>query len=331
MAKRVTRRPSSKKSKKNKKGRHPGRFIFLFILLGLLLLAEVVSFVVGKAGAAKEYTVQSVLEFNGDSQPCGPFSAWDVLAMTNGIVVSDQGHKRLLVFNRQGQFLQEIGQKQAGAPDITELSCLTSDNSGNIYVMDTWAGMIRGFDPKGKAILQVDLTNKGFYGPRGLVWDGANFAVADTGSHRLVRVAPSGAVLAAWGKRGSAKGEFDNPTEVAVDGQGNYYTVDQDNHRIQCTDPKGHFLREIGVGAAPTAEAIDARQKLLYVSSSDGHFVKVFTLDGNLVGNMTEVGTKGSPLTDVCALSVLDNGDIVTFRLGKVIVYHPVPNVPPSN
>lgn len=325
MAKRVARKS---KRTKGKRGRNSARFVFLLVLIGVLLLAELVSFIVGKVGTAKVFTVQSVLDFNGDNQPCGSFSPWDVLAVPNGIVVSDQGHKRLLTFDRQGKFTLEIGQKQAGKPDITELSCLTSDNSGNIYVMDTWSGMIRGFAPTGKAILQVDLTNKGFYGPRGLAWDGSNFLVADTGSHRVVKVTPSGSIVWATGKRGSGKGEFDNPTEVAVDGEGNSYTVDQDNHRIQCLDPKGHFLRAIGLGATPSAEAIDPRQKLLYVSSVDGHFVKVFNLDGKFLGAMTEAGKKDGWVTDVRALSVMDNGNIVAYQSGKIVVYQPVPADP---
>ncbi|HJT24728.1 MAG TPA: NHL repeat-containing protein [bacterium] len=330
MAKQVKRKSSSKKAK-GKRGRNTARFVFLLVLIGLLLLAELVSFLVGKVGAAKEFPVQAVLDFNGDNQPCGSFGPWDVLAVPNGIVVSDQGHKRLLVFDTQGRFVREIGQKQAGKPDLTELSCLASDNSGNIYVMDTWSGLIRGFNPEGKAILQVDLTNKGFYGPRGVAWDGSNFLVADTGSHRVVKVSPSGSVVWAKGKRGSGKGEFDNPTEVAVDDAGDSYTVDQDNHRIQCLDPKGNFLRAIGVGAPPSAEAIDQKHKLLFVSSLEGHFVKVFNLDGKLLGSMTEAGKKDGWVTDVRALSVMDNGNIVVYQSGKIVVYQPAPAAPSAN
>ena len=328
MAKRVAR-----KSKKNKgkRGRNTGRFVFLLGLVSLILLAYLVSFIVGQINTTKVFTVQSILDFNGDNQPCGPFSPWDILAVPNGIVVSDQGHKRLLVFDRTGKFTLEIGQKQAGKPDITELSCLTADSSGNIYVMDTWSGLIRGFDPAGKAILQVDLTNKGFYGPRGLAWDDSNFIVGDTGSHRVVKVSPSGSIVWAAGKRGSGKVEFDNPTEVAVDSEGNSYTVDQDNHRIQCLDSKGHFVRAIGLGASPSAEAIDPKQKLLYVSSIEGHFVKVFNLDGKLLGNMIEAGKKDGWVSDVRALSVMDNGNIAVYQSGKIVVYQPVPNAPSAS
>lgn len=199
MATRVKRKSSSK-SRKGKSSRRSGKFIIVvLILLGLLCVAELVSFIISKAGSSKQFYVQNIMEFSGDNQSCGSFGAWDVLAMPGQFVISDQGHKRLLIFDSQGKFIQEIGQDQAGQPPLNEISCLTSDASGNFYVMDTWNALIRGFDSKGKAILKVDLNDKGFYGPRGVAWDGANFIIADTGSHRVVKVAPSGAVIASWG------------------------------------------------------------------------------------------------------------------------------------
>jgi DNA-binding beta-propeller fold protein YncE len=327
MRKKTSKKPLSGKSsaKKGKKRARSGkRIAVIFTLIGFLVLAELISFAVNQAGASKEFPVQKTLEFSGDTQPCGAFKAWDVLALPNEIVVSDQDHKRLLIFDQQGKFMSEIGQKQAGPPDITEVSGLTSDPSGNIYVMDTWSTRIRGFNPKGDSILNLNFSDKGFYGPRGAAWDNNSFVIADTGSHRVAKVSLDGNIVAAWGSHGSGKGMFNNPIEVALDGQGNYDVVDQGNNRIQSLDSQGHFVREIGVGAAPSSEAIDLQRKLLFVASNDGHFVKVYTLKGKFVGNMIEPGKKDSPLPDFRALSVMDNGDLVASNETKVFIYHPV-------
>lgn len=326
-----TKRKSSKKEGGRNKPRRSGKLIALiFVVLGFLLLAEFANYLVGKMNAAKQVFVQDVLDFSGSGQACGPFRIWDVLALPNSnIAVSDQGNKRLLIFDSRGQFLSQIGQKQAGPPDITEFSCLTFDASGNLYVMDTWNGLIRGFDPAGKAMLKVDLTNKGFYGPRGLSWDGANFAVADTGSHRIVLVSPSGAVLSTWGGRGSGSGNFQNPYQVVADGQGRYDVVDKDNNRIQILDGKGHFLKQIPLGSSPQAEAWDSGRHLLYVSSLDGRFVRAYDPDGKLVGNLVQGDPKNpQPVTGINALSVLPNGDIVAGMTDKISIYHTLPTPP---
>lgn len=328
MAKRAKRKSSAKSGRK--KGRSGKLIAVTLAFLAFLFLAEAVSYFSGKANSSKQVFVQSVLDFSGATLPCGPFKAWDVLTLPDGrIVVSDQGNKRLLFFDSKGQFLQEIGVKQAGSPDLSEVSCLTSDSSGNIYVMDTWNGLIRGFDPKGKAMVKVDLAGKGFYGPRGLAWDGSNFVIADTGSHRIVKVTPAGSVLGAWGQHGTGKNNFQNPYQVVFDGQGHYEVVDRDNNRIQVLDTEGHFLRQIDLGAPPQAEAVDTAHQSLYVSSLDGRFVRSYTLEGKLLGNLVQGDPKNpQPLTGVNALSVLPDGDIVASLTDRISVFHPLPAAP---
>jgi hypothetical protein len=119
---------------------------------------------------------------------------------------------------------------------------------------------------------------------------------------------------------------FNNPYEVATDGRSNYYVVDRDNNRIQVLDSQGRYVREIRIGSAPTAEAIDLQKKWLYVSSLDGRFVKVYTLEGKFIGNLTEAGLKGQGVPDINALTILGDGDIAAIRGGnRVLIFHPLP------
>ncbi len=296
------------------------------MILGLFISADLISVLYNKSNEAKIITVQKIQEFTGDSQASGAFKGWDILALPNAIALTDQGQSRILLFDRQGKFLSKIDQDQSGPPPFKEPSCLTADSNGNLYVMDTWNTMIRGFNTKGDSILKLDLSAKSFYGPRGLAWDNNAFVIADTGSHRVAKVSPDGTVSGAWGSRGSGKVMFNNPYEVATDGHSNYYVVDRDNNRIEVLDSQGRFVREIRIGAPPTAEAIDPERKLLYVSSMDGQFVKVFDLDGKFIGSVSELGQKGQPLTGINALSVFPDGDILALRDGsRVQIYHTVP------
>lgn len=326
----MTQRKTLPKRAKNKVTRRSGRLIIgILVILGILFLAELTSYLIGKAGTLKVLFVQKTLEFSGSDQPCGAFKAWDVLAAPdNRIVLTDQGNRRILIFDAAGKFLSEIGQKQAGDPVLNEISCLTIDSGENFYVIEPWNGLIRGFDPKGHLVVKLDLHSEGFYGPRGLAWDNGSFIVADTGSHRLVKLSGDGAVQAAWGKEGSGKDSFNNPCQV-VSGQGRYYVVDRDNNRIQVLDTGGHFLKAISVGSNPQAEALDMSRQLLYVSSIEGKFVRAYNLDGKLMGNLVTGDPKNpNNINSVNALSVMPDGDIVAVSMDKVSVFHTLPVQP---
>ncbi len=322
-SKKASRRKKTSASRKNPNSKK--MVLFILALVGVILLIEAVSFFEGQVNASKDLPVQSVMEIGGDSLPSGPFKAWDVLVTPdNRIALSDQTQNRILILDSQGKFLTQFGQKQAGDPPFKEVSCLAADASGDVYVIDPWTGTIRGFDPKGRLMAKISLDGKGFYGPRGIAWDKGSFLIADTGSHRLVKLSSSGNVDAAWGQRGSGKGNFDNPTQVAVDAQNNYYVVDQQNNRIQVLDSEGHFVREISLGAQPSAEAVDAKKKWIYVSSTDGKFVRAYTLEGKLMGNLVD-GDKKQPVQNVNSLSVLGDGDLLAAKLDRLVVYHFLP------
>jgi len=320
------KRSPSAKQKSLKKGRSSkGKKIFAVIaVLGLILGAEVFSYLKNQLNQPRDFPVQTVLQFAGVNQPCGAFHPWDLVAGADWISISDQGNKRVLIFDRQGKFLREITEKQAGKPEFKEISRMTSDPSGNIYVIDTWNGLIRGFDRMGRSVVSVDLNNKGFYGPRGVAWDNGNFAVADTGSHRLVRVSGNGSVLNAWGQRGSGKAQFDNPSAVVVDAQENFYVVDSDNNRVECLDPKGGYLREYKIQEVPYSVALDEKQGLVYVSSLNGKFIKVFKRDGHYIGDLKDVSHKDQGIENIVAMRVLENGDVIAARHDDVLIFHPV-------
>jgi len=48
----------------------------------------------------------------------------------------------------------------------------------------------------------------------------------------------------AWGKKGTAPGEFDLPHSIAMDSKGRLYVADRSNGRVQIFDGEGTFLAE---------------------------------------------------------------------------------------
>ena len=52
--------------------------------------------------------------------------------------------------------------------------------------------------------------------------------------------------LTSWGSYGSANGQFDSPSDIAVDSSGNVYVVDMSINRVQKFNSDGNFITSWG-------------------------------------------------------------------------------------
>ena len=136
--------------------------------------------------------------------------------------------------------------------------------------------------------------------PGGLVTDEAgNTYVADTLNHRIRMVTPAGLVTTVAGS-GSAgfndatgtAAQFNGPSGVVLDGDGNLFVADSGNHRIRKITPGGVVTTYAGLGVpgftegvaggarfhSPVALAIDAAGAL-YVADRDNGRIRMITPD----------------------------------------------------
>jgi DNA-binding beta-propeller fold protein YncE len=91
------------------------------------------------------------------------------------------------------------------------------------------------------------------------------------------------------GGKGAGKGEFDSPTGIVVDGNGNVLVADTNNGRIEKFSPTGTFLSIIGTKGsgqgqlgAPNGVAVD-RTGNIYVADASNHRVQKLSADGKLI------------------------------------------------
>ena len=91
------------------------------------------------------------------------------------------------------------------------------------------------------------------------------------------------------GGRGSDKGQFDAPTGIAVDANGNILVADTNNGRIEKFSPAGGFLSTMGIKGigygqlgAPNGIAIDKLGNI-YVADASKHVVEKLASDGTVV------------------------------------------------
>jgi DNA-binding beta-propeller fold protein YncE len=114
------------------------------------------------------------------------------------------------------------------------------------------------------------------------------YKVPDTPPPRLSSL-PEGVSNVFEGGGGTGKGEFDSPTGIAVDGNGNILVADTGNGRIKKFSPTGTFLSVIGIKGygygelgAPNGITMD-RAGNIYVADAGNHRVQKLAPDGTFI------------------------------------------------
>jgi DNA-binding beta-propeller fold protein YncE len=157
------------------------------------------------------------------------------------------------------------------------------DRDGNVYVADADGRNGKGdvvvkFSPDGKVLMTLGHAGMPgdapdyFNRPSAVTVapDGTIYVADGHGGEsnaRIVKFAPDGKFIAAWGKKGSGPGEFNEPHGIALDSAGRVFVADRANARIQVFDRDGKYLMEWTQFGKPSAVFID-RDDTIYVADS---------------------------------------------------------------
>ena len=91
---------------------------------------------------------------------------------------------------------------------------------------------------------------------------------------------PEGVTAMFKGGRGTGKGEFDSPTGIAIDPNGNVLVADTGNGRIEKFSPNGTFVTSIGQFEAPNGIAIDRAGNIYVAEIGSKHRIQKLGPDG---------------------------------------------------
>lgn len=120
---------------------------------------------------------------------------------------------------------------------------------------------------------------------------------------------------ARWGSLGSAAGQFNNPTGVAVSWTGEVYVADYHNYRVQVFGPYGDFRRQWGsYGSAPgqfrgpfdVAVARVDNVGRVYVTDQVNDRVQVFDTQGSFLFQWGGTGSGSGQFKNPCGIAALD-------------------------
>ena len=176
----------------------------------------------------------------------------------------------------------------ASEAQLSEPEAVAVDSADNVYIADSANQRIRRVDATTGTISTIAGSGHWDYGgdgspateshlrhPRGVAVDGAgNVYISDSGNNRIRKVdAATGTIstIAGTGARGyggdggpATEAHLHHPLGVAIDGAGNVYIADADNHRIRKVDADtgtistiaGTGERDYGGDGGPATEAI---------------------------------------------------------------------------
>jgi DNA-binding beta-propeller fold protein YncE len=198
------------------------------------------------------------------------------------LYVTDTGQGIVFVFDRAQKRVTYIGY---GAQVRLRVPIgITVDGKGRVWVADGAGQHVYAFDGEGNVLMAL--------GREGEMVNPSDVAV-DDGRHRLYVVdskqhcvlvfdSESGQFLSKIGRRGTENGQFNFPTNIALDRAGWVYLTDTLNFRVQIFDADGKFVDtfgehgdRLGQFLKPKGLALDSF-KNIYVVDADFDNIQIF-------------------------------------------------------
>lgn len=195
------------------------------------------------------------------------------------IYVTDSGQGLIFVLDRSQKRVSFIGR---GAQVRLHVPIgITVDGKDRLWVADAVGQHVYAFSSEGSVLMALGKQDE-MVNPTAVAVDESRHRlyVVDSKQHALlVYDSESGQFLAKFGQRGSADGQFNFPTNVALDRAGRIYVTDTMNFRVQVFDPDYKFVdafgrqgNRFGQFLKPKGIALDGFENIYVVDSDFDNF-----------------------------------------------------------
>ena len=240
----------------------------------------------------------SIPVFVSSEKRCIPVKTISGLRGPSGVAVTDDGlviiserdSHCITILDKEGKKIRSFGSLGIERGQLRYPEGVVISSKGTVLVADRNNHCIQEFTMDGKCISCVGTEGNGplqFCYPKGIAVNRTTgqIVVAEYGNQRVQVLNFNLTFSHMFGSYGSGQGEFNNPTDVAVDNEGFVLVADCGNHRIQKFTSKGQFVCSFGTKGSqpgqlyhPAGVTVDDHG-LVYVNCNN-EYVLIFTTDG---------------------------------------------------
>ena len=182
------------------------------------------------------------------------------------VYVTDEWLNRITKYDRDGEYITHWGAQGSGDGDVDRPSGIAIGKDETLYIVDSRNNRVQKFGLDGKFLGKFGSAGSAdgqFNLPWGMCLDSDdNIFVADWRNDRVQSFTSDGKWLASFGTPGTGGdcynarvkggityshapvGQFNRPTGVCVDQDGDIYIADWLNNRVQVLTPDGRFITE---------------------------------------------------------------------------------------
>ena len=224
---------------------------------------------------------------------------FDVTVDDRGVLyVADTGLQAVHIYDLPRKNYHQIYWIERDRSRFLSPSGVAVDDDGKIYVSDSQLNRIFVFDPKRFRLVRTIGEEGQFLRLGGLSFNRKNklLYAADAAGHRIDVFDKTGKLVRSFGKRGSGNGEFNFPSHVSTDRDGNIYVTDSMNFRVQIFDENFNFINKfgqlgsvLGTFSKPKGVAVDTEGHI-YVVDGIYDTVQIFDIHGRLLMNFGTTG-----------------------------------------
>lgn len=241
-------------------------------------------------------------------------------------------------FDADGAPLSRLGSADNPAsPQLLRPADLALAPSGDQYVVEVGNNRVQRLTDSGAYVSHWGgpLAGSGpgqFDAPESVAVDASgDVLVADTGNDRVQRFSADGTFEAQWGSTGTANGQFQGPSGIAVDPEsGDVFVADSGNDRVQRFSAAGAFEAAWHGALDDPGDLAVGRGPSIYVLDNGHHRVRRFTRSGGEQVLFEEVSAVApevtpivSPLRYQGAITVDATGNLFVSREEGVAEYSP--------